>query len=163
MLESSKGSGNSVATMLSDADVAQLSRKHSRLVQQSARDPALAGETDFPRRFMTAVWSCVAWTASGVAPVTVSAEAACPAEHPLAIAVAPCPIRDSVISAANSVLLVFFSIRRCFFDWRDDEPTACVFHRKKQLRRTDADSILCASTHFAGFWLTQEAAFGRSR
>ena len=114
MLESSKGSGNRVATMLSDADVAQLSRKHSRLVQQSARDPALAGETDFPRRFMTAVWSCVAWTASGVAPVTVSAEAACPAEHPLAIAVAPCPIRDSVISAANSVLLVFFSIRRFF-------------------------------------------------
>ncbi|MAW45151.1 MAG: hypothetical protein CMP97_13450 [Gammaproteobacteria bacterium] len=68
-----------------------------------------------------------------------------------------------MISAANSVLLVFFSIRRCFFDWRDDEPTACVFHRKKQLRRSDADSILCASTHFAGFWLTQEAAFGRSR
>ena len=55
MLESSKGSGNRVATMLSDADVAQLSRKHSRLVQQSARDPALAGETDFPRWFMTAV------------------------------------------------------------------------------------------------------------
>ena len=163
MLESSKGSGNRVATMLSDADVAQVSRKHSRLLQQSTSALALAGETDFPWWFMTAVWSCIAWTASGVATVTVSAEAACLAEHPLAIAVAPCPIRDSVISAANSVLLVFFSIRRCFCDWRDVEPTACVFHRKNQLRRSDAGSILCASTHFAEFWLTQEAAFGRSR
>jgi hypothetical protein len=110
----SKGRGRAFATMCSNADVAQLSIKHSGPSQQSKSGVVLTDEADLSDGVVTDMWSCdacVACAVSNVCTAAESADAAFTAEQLSANAAAPCPMRDSVITAVNNVLRIVFSIR----------------------------------------------------
>ena len=84
-----KGSGSEEATRLSETDVAQLSMKQNRSLQQSENDVPCTGDSALLCCLVTEAWSCAPWVESEIDMVIASADAVVVGAHRSAIAVVP--------------------------------------------------------------------------